>query len=214
MKKGKLFSKEEANLLEEIILNRRDVRGNRFLDKTIDNDLLDKLLFSALHAPSVGFSQPWEFLIIKNKTVKEQIKQSFDEENHKAITCFQDEKQKEYIKLKLEGIIESPVNIAVFYKPSNNPVLGQTSMPEMGLYSVVCAVQNMWLTARSLNIGIGWVSILNEEKVKNILNAPKENKLIAYLCVGYVDTFYTQPELELLRWEKRKEKDTVVRIID
>ncbi|MFK7049752.1 MULTISPECIES: 5,6-dimethylbenzimidazole synthase [Flavobacterium] len=214
MKKGKLFSKEEANLLEEIILNRRDVRGNRFLDKTIDNDLLDKLLFSALHAPSVGFSQPWEFLIIKNKTVKEQIKQSFDEENHKAIACFQDEKQKEYIKLKLEGIIESPVNIAVFYKPSNNPVLGQTSMPEMGLYSVVCAVQNMWLTARSLNIGIGWVSILNEEKVKNILNAPKENKLIAYLCVGYVDTFYTQPELELLRWEKRKEKDTVVRIID
>nr|WP_305070037.1 5,6-dimethylbenzimidazole synthase [Flavobacterium covae] len=127
---------------------------------------------------------------------------------------FQDKKQKEYIKLKLEGIIEAPINIAVFYKPSDKPVLGQTSMSKMGLYSVVCAVQNMWLTARSLNIGMGWVSILNEKKVKTILNVPKENKLVAYLCLGYVDKFYTQPELELIKWEKRKEKDSVVRIID
>ncbi|MFK7031204.1 5,6-dimethylbenzimidazole synthase [Flavobacterium oreochromis] len=214
MKKGKLFSKQEADLLEEIIVNRRDVRGTRFLNKAIENDLLDKLLFSALHAPSVGFSQPWEFVVIKNTSIKEQIKQSFEEENHKALDYFKDEKQEEYIKLKLEGILEAPINIAVFYKPAEKPVLGQTSMPEMGLYSVVCAVQNMWLTARSLNIGLGWVSILNEEKVKHILTVPNENKLVAYLCVGYVDKFYTQPELETLKWEKRKEKNSVVRTID
>lgn len=214
MENGKLFTEQEAHLLEEIILNRRDVRGNRFLNKAIEDDLLDKLLFSALNAPSVGFSQPWEFVIIKNQKIKEQIKQSFAEENHKAIDCFKEEKQKEYIKLKLEGIAEAPVNIAVFYKPSNEPILGQTSMAEMGLYSVVCAVQNMWLTARSLNIGMGWVSILNAEKVKHILNAPKQNQLVAYLCVGYVDQFFTQPELEILQWEKRKDKDSVVRVID
>jgi 5,6-dimethylbenzimidazole synthase len=83
-------------------------------------------------------------------------------------------------------------------------------MPEMGLYSVVCAVQNMWLTARSLNVGMGWVSILDAEKVKHVLNAPNQNKLVAYLCLGYVDQFFTQPELEILQWEKRKEKDNVV----
>lgn len=210
MKIEKLFTQQEANLLEEIILSRRDVRGSNFLNKVIEDDLLDKLIFSALNAPSVGFSQPWEFVIIKNPKIKEKIKQSFSEENNKAIDFFKEDKKKEYVKLKLEGIVEAPINIAVFYKPSNEPVLGQTSMAEMGLYSVVCAVQNMWLTARALNIGMGWVSILDAEKVKHILNAPKQNQLVAYLCVGYVDNFFTQPELEILQWKKRKEKDNIV----
>ncbi|MDJ1467420.1 5,6-dimethylbenzimidazole synthase [Xanthocytophaga flava] len=210
MTEGKLFSPEDVQLLEEIILNRRDVRGNRFLDKPLGDDTLDKLLMAALHAPSVGFSQPWEFVIIKDETVKKQIRESFEEENEKAVQCFSDEKQKQYIKLKLEGILEAPVNIAIFYKPSAEVVLGQTSMKEAGLYSVVCAIQNMWLMARALNIGLGWVSILDAEKVKQILSAPASNQLIAYLCLGYVDRFFTQPELETLQWEKRKEKDKVV----
>ena len=87
-------------------------------------------------------------------------------------------------------------------------------MPEVGLYSVVCAVQNMWLMARALNIGLGWVSILDPEKVKAIVGASAESKLVAYLCVGYTDGFYTQPELELLEWEKRKERESVIRRID
>lgn len=210
MIEGKLFTEQDAILLEEIILNRRDVRGNLFIDKPIENNILDKLIVAALNAPSVGFSQPWEFVIVKDKAVKKKIKQSFSEENDKAIDCFKYEKQKKYIKLKLEGIVEAPVNIAVFYKPSLEPVLGQMSMKEVGLYSVVCAIQNMWLMARVLNIGMGWVSILNPEKVKAVLNAPPENQLIAYLCIGYVDKFLTQPELEILQWEKRKEKETII----
>ena len=210
MKNGKLFTKTEAAVLEEIILSRRDVRGNHFLDKEIEEEVLDKLFFAALNAPSVGFSQPWEFVVIKKQSIKELIKQSFMEENSKAIYCFKEEKQKEYIKLKLEGIIEAPVNIAVFYKPAERPVLGQASMTEMGLYSVVCAVQNMWLTARSLNVGMGWVSILNAEKVKHILNAPERNQLVAYLCIGYVDQFFSKGELERIRWEDRKEKDKMI----
>lgn len=210
MNKGKQFTEQEATLLEEIIIHRRDIRGNHFLSTEIEDSKLDQLIYSALNAPSVGFSQPWEFVIVKDQTIKEQVKQSFIEENEKGANCFHDEKQQQYLQLKLEGITEAPINIAVFYKPSKKPVLGQTSMNEMGLYSVVCAVQNMWLMARALNIGVGWVSLINPRKVKNILNAPRENQLVAYLCIGYVSEFLSQPELEIIQWEKRKEKENVV----
>ncbi|AXT56724.1 5,6-dimethylbenzimidazole synthase [Aquimarina sp. AD1] len=204
------FNKEEQQLLEEILMHRRDVRGNHFLDTPIPDDHIDTILEAALVAPSVGFSQPWEFVIIKDQTTKHAIKKTFSEKTKEAALLFKDEKQKEYIKLKLEGIVESPLNIAVFYKPKKGPVLGQTSMPNMGKYSVVCAIQNMWLMARSLNIGMGWVSILDPEKVKKILNAPSENQLIGYLCFGYTDMFYNQPELKLKKWDRKKKQKEVV----
>lgn len=210
MTEGKLFTEENALLLEEIILNRRDIRGNHFIDKPLTDACLDRLMEAAINAPSVGFSQPWEFVVIKDNAIKQQIKESFETAHVKESELFKDEKQRAYVQLKMEGILEAPVNIAAFYKPSLEPVLGQTSIKEVGIYSVVCAIQNMWLTARALNIGMCWVSILNEENVKKILNAPKENVLIAYLCVGYVDKFLTQPELETLKWEKRKEKENVI----
>lgn len=207
---GKLFTPEDVAVLYDIICNRRDVRGNRFLNKPLEDAVLQQLLDAAFHAPSVGFSQPWEFVLIKENAVKQQVKESFTEENGKAVPAFETEKQVAYSRLKLEGIMEAPLNIAVFYKPSACPVLGQTSMEEVGLYSVVCAIQNMWLMARALNLGIGWVSILDAEKVKRIVKAPEQNKLVAYLCIGYTDGFYTQPELELLQWEKRKATEASV----
>ncbi|WP_109434035.1 5,6-dimethylbenzimidazole synthase [Aquimarina sp. AU119] len=206
----RIFTKEEQQLLEEILAHRRDVRGNHFLNTPIPQNAIDTILDAALAAPSVGFSQPWEFVLIKDQTTKQAIKATFSEETQRAALLFEDQKQKEYIKLKLEGIVESPLNIAVFYKPKDGPVLGQTSMPNMGKYSVVCAIQNMWLMARSLNIGMGWVSILDPEKVKIVLNAPSENQLIGYLCFGYTDMFYNQPELELKKWDRKKlQKDVV-----
>ena len=207
---GKLYTAEEATVLRDIICNRRDVRGNRFLDRPVEDDVLQQLLDAAFHAPSVGYSQPWEFVLIKDPHIKKQVKESFMVENEKAVPVFETEQQATYVQLKLEGIMEAPLNIAVFYKPAIKPVLGQTSMEEAGLYSVVCAIQNMWLMARALNLGIGWVSILDAEKVKRIVKAPEHNKLVAYLCVGYTDGFYTQPELELLQWEKRKASDSAV----
>ncbi len=210
LRNGKLFTDSDAEVLHEIICHRRDVRGNRFLDKPVEEDLLRQLLDADIHAPSVGFSQPWEFVLIRDAALKRQVKDSFTEENEKALAVFDTEKQSAYALLKLEGIVEAPLNIAVFYKPSAKPVLGQTSMEEAGVYSVVCAVQNMWLMARALNIGMGWVSILDPEKIRRILNAPAQNKLVAYLCVGYTDGFYTQPELELLQWERRKEAHAAI----
>ena len=200
----KAFSEKDSQRLMEIIQHRRDVRGNRFIDKPVPEASLQKILHAAIHAPSVGFSQPWDFVIIHNAKTKSYIKDIFTTSNQQGRATFPGDKKNQYDQLKLEGITESPVNIAAFYKPSHQPVLGQTAMPEMGKYSVVCAVQNMWLMARSLNIGMGWVSILDPEKVKNVLKAPKEYELIAYLCLGYVDEFYKKPELEIKQWDTRK----------
>jgi len=197
----------DAKLLNSIIKHRRDVRGNRFLDKKISKKKIKKILKAGLHAPSVGYSQPWKFVIIKSKTKRKKIYKNFKKEFKKSKKYF---KNPLYTKLKLEGILESPLNIAVFYKKQNKKILGQTSQEKMGEYSVVCAVQNMWLMARSLNIGIGWVSILNPKKVKKIAGVSKEYKLVAYLCVGYTDEFLDEPELKKLKWEKKKGLKKVV----
>lgn len=204
------FSSEDIETLENIILSRRDVRGNRFIDKDISKEDLEKILFAGVNAPSVGFSQPWEFVVVKDAAIRNEIKQSFFEENEKAADLFEGKKGDAYTQLKLEGISESALNIAVFYKPKDHPVLGQTSMKEAGVFSVVCAIQNMWLMARALGVGLGWVSILDPNKVKAILNAPEDRQLIGYLCLGHVDFFYENPELEKLKWEKRKSIDEVL----
>ena len=197
------FTQEDANKLLTIIKARRDVRGNRFISRAIEDEKLQMILEAGVSAPSVGYSQPWKFVIIKDEKIKNALVKNFEIENTKAKEIF---KEKElYTQLKLEGITEAPINIAVLYEPKEREVLGMTSMKKMGEYSVVCAVQNMWLMARALNIGIGWVSILDEKKVLKTLNTKANTQLIAYLCVGYVDKFYKESELKTLGWDKEKQ---------
>lgn len=196
------FTQHDANQLLNIIKARRDVRGNRFISKPIEDEKLYLILEAGVHAPSVGYSQPWKFVVIQDQNIKQKIQQNFEQQNSKAKEIFQDRSL--YKELKLEGIMEAPINIAVLYEPKEEAVLGMTSMEKMGEYSVVCAVQNMWLMARSLNIGIGWVSILDEKKVLQTLQAQPHTRLIAYLCVGYVDKFYEESELKTLGWEREK----------
>jgi 5,6-dimethylbenzimidazole synthase len=207
---SKEFSPEDTHILKEIMQYRRDVRGNRFTDKNVPNKVIDQILEAALYAPSVGYSQPWQFIVIDDQLIKQKVFNSFTEENNHARTLFSGKKKQSYSQLKLEGILESPINIAVFYQPSEKVVLGQTSMSDMGRFSVVCAIQNMWLMARSLNVGIGWVSIVDPEKVKTAVNAPKNSELIAYLCVGYVNEFLDEPELKSKKWEEEKQKEDIV----
>jgi 5,6-dimethylbenzimidazole synthase len=204
------FSKDDQQLLEQVMLHRRDVRGNNFLRDEVPDDVINKILHSASLAPSVGYSQPWEFVVIRDAAIKTKIAASFELENRKAGGRFVDDKKEMYTQLKLEGIHEAPVNIAVFYKPEKEPVLGQNTMPETGEYSVVCAVQNMWLMSRALNVGMGWVSILDPQAVKQILNSPPGNKLVAYLCIGYVGEFFSTPELERLQWKARKPLEAAI----
>ena len=207
---SQLFNENDSQVLAEIIRLRRDVRGNRFNDKPISDTSLDALLKAAMQAPSVGYSQPWQFVVIRDLATKKAVQQTFIEENAAGSQQFSGDKRTQYDALKLEGIIEAPVNLAVFYQPSKEAVLGQTSIPEMGKFSVVCAIQNLWLMARSLNIGVGWVSILDPLKVKSILNAPATSELIGYLCIGYVDEFLAEPELKQKGWQQTKSAAQVI----
>ncbi len=201
------FNQIDIKKLQDIMSARRDVRGNKFIDKKITEQILRAILESANSAPSVGFSQPWRFVIIQDEEVRSKIYKSFVVENEKAKKIFNSER---YNSLKLEGIKESDLNIAVFYKKPKKDILGQTSQKKMGEYSVVCAIQNMWLMARAYGIGIGWISLLKPKKVKKILNMGKEHKLIAYLALGYVSEFLDEPELKLLKWEEKKEVDDII----
>lgn len=206
-----IFCEQDSTKLLEIIKARRDVRGNRFIDKKVEDDKVSLILEAAISAPSVGYSQPWKFVVIEDEITKDAILQNFDLENTKAKEIFKEREL--YNKLKLEGIKEAPLNIAVLYEASEDDVLGMTSMKQMGEYSVVCAIQNMWLMARALNIGIGWVSILDEKKVLEQLRAKENTKLVAYLCVGYVDQFYKESELKTLGWDREKKLHECVEYI-
>lgn len=203
------FKKKDFETLTNIITSRRDVRGNNFISKKISRKKLDLILQSALHAPSVGYSQPWQFIVV-DKEKQELVYNHFTKSFDKSKELFIDKPL--YKNLKLEGIKESDVNIAVYYKKSKENILGQTYMKRAGEYSVVCAILNMWLTARSLNIGMGWVSILKPKKINKIFNINKdEYKFIAYLCFGYTKEFYDEPELKKLKWNnKKKLKDCIL----
>ena len=204
------FNKKDLNLLSKVIASRRDVRGNNFINKKISNKKLNIILNSALHAPSVGYSQPWHFILV-NKEKRDLVYDHFSKSFEKSKDKFLDKPL--YNSLKLEGIKESNINIAVYYKKSTSNILGQTYMKRTGEYSVVCAILNMWLTARALNIGMGWVSILKPKKINKIFDIDKnEYKFIAYLCFGYTKEFYDEPELKKLKWnKKRKLKDCLLK---
>lgn len=203
------FKKKDFETLTNIITSRRDVRGNNFISKKISRKKLDLILQSALHAPSVGYSQPWQFIVV-DKEKQELVYNHFTKSFDKSKELFIDKPL--YKNLKLEGIKESDINIAVYYKKNKENILGQTYMKRAGEYSVVCAILNMWLTARSLNIGMGWVSILKPKKINKIFNINKdEYKFIAYLCFGYTKKFYDEPELKKLKWNnKKKLKDCIL----
>lgn len=198
------FSEEEIKGLYKTIFNRRDVRG-QFKPTPIPDDVLSRVLYAAHHAPSVGFMQPWSFILIRSAEVKFQVHQLFQKANKEAAEQFDDKKSQAYKKLKLEGILESPLNICITCdRDRAGPVvLGRTHIKTMDIYSTVCAVQNLWLAARSEGLGLGWVSIMENDSLQEVLGIPKNIVPIAYLCIGYVDEFLDKPELEKLNWRKR-----------
>lgn len=205
------FTEEEKKGLYKAIYSRRDVRSH-FTSRSIDDDILARILNAAHHAPSVGFSQPWNFILIKEMITKKKIKDSFEQEKNRSSKLIEEPKKSKYLSFKLEGILESPINLCVTYDPTKfGPfVIGRTSIPEAGLYSVCCAVQNLWLAARTEGIGLGWVSILSNDALKEVLELPKHVVPIAYLCLGYVDEFAQKPDLETAGWLPRLDLKDVV----
>lgn len=205
------FSPAERDAVYKCIFNRRDVRG-QYLATPLRDDVLARILRAAHHAPSVGFMQPWDFIVVKDSAVKRKVHDAFSAAHTQAAEMFDDERQRTYRTLKLEGILEAPVGICITCDRSRSGpvVIGRTHQPEMDLYSAVCAVQNLWLAARAENVGVGWVSILCHDDLRNALGIPPSIQPIAYLCVGYVSHFFQKPELETAGWLPRMPLEDVL----
>ncbi len=197
------FSPDERAAVYRAIFERRDCR--HFLPDPLPDDLVGRLLVAAHHAPSVGFMQPWNFVVIRSPEVRSRIKGAFERANAEAAGRFEGDRAGAYRSLKLEGICESPLNLCITCDRSRHGpvVLGRTSQPEMDLYSTVCAVQNLWLAARAEGVGIGWVSILDPADLREILGLPAPVVPVAYLCLGRVEAFPPTPELQRHGWLDR-----------
>jgi 5,6-dimethylbenzimidazole synthase len=205
------FSEEDRESFYKAIYSRRDIRSN-FTSEQIDDQVLMRILKAGHHAPSVGFSQPWNFILVKNIETRKKIKESFENEKTRSSKLIKDPRRSKYLSYKLEGILESSINVCVTYDPTKSGpfVIGRTSIPETGTFSVCCAVQNIWLAARTEGIGVGWVSILSNETLRDVLNIPDHVVPVAYLCLGHVNKFETKPDLETSGWLPRLKLDDVI----
>ena len=198
------FAADAREAVYQAIFTRRDVRG-QFLPKPVADEVLSRLLTAAHHAPSVGFMQPWNFLVVRSAEVKCKVHAAFAEADREAAEMFDASRRATYRSLKLQGILDAPLGICITCdRERMGPVvLGRTHQPAMDLYSSVCAVQNLWLAARAEGVGVGWVSIFKEAALQQALGIPAKIVPIAYLCVGYVSHFKQQPELESVGWQRR-----------
>lgn len=198
------FTMEERAAVYKAIETRRDVR-DQFLPEPLPDDLVWRLLSAAHNAPSVGFMQPWNFIVVRDPARREAVWRAFSKANDEAANMFAGEQQERYRTLKLEGIRKAPLGICVTCDPSRSGpvVLGRTHNPRMDSYSTVCAVQNLWLAARAEGVGVGWVSIFHPQDLRDILAIPDHIEIIGWFCLGYVDSLYDQPELALKDWRQR-----------
>jgi 5,6-dimethylbenzimidazole synthase len=205
------FSDQEKAALYRAIRERRDIR--RFRLDPLPAATLARILEAAHHAPSVGFMQPWNFILIRDPTTRTLVHSAFLRANAEALERFTGERKEQYAALKLEGILESALNICVTCDRDRfGPVvLGRTCQPDMDLYSTVCAVQNLWLAARAEGVGVGWVSILHADELARILSLPPHVVPVAYLCLGFVDEFPPAPELQTVGWLPRLPLADVIR---
>ena len=205
------FSDAERKAVYRAIFERRDVRRN-FMSKPIPDPVMMRLLTAAHHAGSVGFMQPWDFVVIRNRATKRAVKQLFIDTNAKASARYTGAKKTLYRRLKLEGIEEAPINLCITCsrRRGGPQVLGRSTVRATDLYSTCCAVQNLWLAARAEGIGVGWVSILDHEKLKRVIGVPQSVTVLAYLCLGYVSQFEAQPDLEVAGWRSRIPVDRLI----
>lgn len=192
------FNEAERAAVYKAIAERRDMR--HFLPDPVDSKVLNRLLQAAHQAGSVGLMQPWRFIRISNKQRREQIHQIVEAERIKTAQALE-EREDEFMKLKVEGIMECGELIVVALPDQREQhIFGRRTLPEMDLASAACAIQNMWLAARAEGLGMGWVSLFDPQALAELLNMPKGSKPIAILCLGHVTKFYSQPMLEIENW--------------
>lgn len=206
------YSEAERAAIYRVIRERRDVRTG-YLPKPLDDAALARLLDAAHHAPSVGFMQPWRFIVVRDAGLRTAVHECFLRANDEAAAIYSGDRRAVYGQLRLEGLLAAPQHLCVVCDAASKRGhrLGRNSMPETAAYSVACAIQNLWLAARAEGIGVGWVSILDPITIKALLQIPPNVELVAYLCIGYVESFSAVPDLERSGWEQREQLASVVK---
>jgi 5,6-dimethylbenzimidazole synthase len=187
--------------LDTLMQWRRDVRA--FKRDALPTDMLETLVLRAALAPSVGNSQPWRFVAVEDKTRRANIRAEFERCNEAALAGYSGEKAALYARLKLAGLDDAPVQLAVLCDDATaaGHGLGRATMAETLRYSAVCAVHGLWLAARARGVGVGWVSIVEPRRIVAMLDVPQEWSLVAYLCIGYAAEDSDTPTLERVGWQ-------------
>jgi len=202
------FNELEINAIYRVMSERRDMR--HFLPDPLDEPLLERLLGAAHLAPSVGLMQPWRFLRIRNRQLRRSI-HALVETERVATARALGEREAEFMRLKVEGILEcGEVLVVALMAGREAHVFGRRTLPEMDLASAACAIQNLWLAARAEGIGMGWVSMFEPDALRELLRLPEGSRPIAVLCLGHVPVFYPRPMLEERSWARRCDLGSVV----
>jgi 5,6-dimethylbenzimidazole synthase len=198
------FDEVERAAVYKAIMLRRDIR-RQFEATPVPKDVLARILSAAHHAGSVGFMQPWDFIVIEDRSIRQRVLDSFIQERDRSAALYESPRRELYLSLKLEGILESALNLCVTCdRTRGGPhVLGRNTILETDLYSTCCAIQNLWLASRAEGIGVGWVSIVDQQQLSTIMELPEHVLPVAYLCMGYVKEFPEKPELETAGWRRR-----------
>ncbi|MBL3609037.1 5,6-dimethylbenzimidazole synthase [Rhodovulum sulfidophilum] len=189
--------------LFELMRWRRDVR--HFRTDPVAPALLDRCLSAFRLAPSVGLSEPWRLIRVESPAARAAARANFEDANAAALKGYEGEKAALYPRLKLSGMDRAPVQLAVFCDETTEQGagLGAATMPEMRRYSVVAAISMFWLAVRAEGLGLGWVSVLDPDRLARDLGAPEGWSLVAYLCLGWPEVERDSPELEEVGWETR-----------
>ncbi|MDI5973565.1 nicotinate-nucleotide--dimethylbenzimidazole phosphoribosyltransferase [Streptomyces sp. SL13] len=197
--------------VHKVIRERRDIR-NGFRPDPIPHEVLLRVLEAAHTAPSVGHSQPWDFVVIRSEKTREKMHELAERQREAYASALPKARAKQFRELKIEAILDTPVNIVVTADPTRGGrhTLGRHTQPQMAPYSSALAVENLWLAARAEGLGVGWVSFFDEREMVRELGLPEHLEVVAYLCVGYVDEFPEDPELVQAGWSKRRPLSWVV----
>ncbi len=204
----KAFSDDERKAVYRAIHERRDMR--HFLNKPVAPDVMQRLINAALHAPSVGFMQPWRIVRITDARLREQLCEVVERERITTADAL-GERRDEFMKLKVEGMRDcAEVLVMALMDDRERYMFGRRTLPEMDLASVACAIQNMSLAARAEGLGLGWVSLFDPSDIAALLKMPAGARAVAILCIGHVERFYDAPMLETEKWVTRRSIDECV----
>ncbi|WP_432239083.1 5,6-dimethylbenzimidazole synthase [Herbaspirillum robiniae] len=196
------YAQAEVDAVYRAIRERRDMR--HFLPDAVDPALLERLLQAAHHAPSVGFMQPWRFIRIRDAQLRTRIHAAVERERVATAQAL-GEREEEFMKLKVEGILDCGELLVAALMDKREPHLfGRRTMPQMDLASLACALQNMWLAARAEGLGMGWVSLFEPDALARLLHMPEGAAPVAVVCLGHVPAFYDKPMLEQQNWAARR----------